>query len=328
MRIKTSRSLTDPGLRAAVPPDAPYLPRISSVEFRPVFILGEERSGTTILYKLLGLSESFNVVTLYHVLCYDEILANHVAGTQAEAKQRLNDFLASRGLSKRLVDNVPVNADLPEEYRFFFPLARLRQTLCPATRQFFEEGSRKVQFAGCAERPLLLKNPADTANFLNIHRLYSQSKFVFIDRHPIDRLNSKMSMVRNCLDERNPYVELMFPPLAWVNKSWWTNRLARLIVSQRSLARSSRQVRRNVRRLLPQLPPETYLRLRYEDLCREPQKCMQSIFDFLAAPPQVQIDYAKMIDRRPRRWLPEIEAQKNALCRAFGCGVAEDDYPT
>ena len=60
-------------------PDAPHLPKLESVPVRPVFILGEPRSGTTLLYKLLGLSGCFNIVTVYHLMRYDELMKRRVA---------------------------------------------------------------------------------------------------------------------------------------------------------------------------------------------------------------------------------------------------------
>src|SRR5262245_23063656 len=77
--------------------DAPFLHRLEDVEFQPVFIQGEHRSGTTLLYKLLAQSGCFNIVTVYHLLHYDELLANHLSVTEAEARRSLDERFKSLG---------------------------------------------------------------------------------------------------------------------------------------------------------------------------------------------------------------------------------------
>ena len=67
----------------------PYLGRLSELSYRPVFVLGEHRSGTTILYELLARSGSFNYLTAYHTLYFDQLLAHHVRGTTARAREDL-----------------------------------------------------------------------------------------------------------------------------------------------------------------------------------------------------------------------------------------------
>ncbi len=94
--------------------DAPYLGRLSGMRYRPVFVLGEHRSGTTILYELLTLSGSFNFLTAYHTLYFEQMLANHAGGTTARAREELNACLRSLGVSTRLVDEMEFSADYPE----------------------------------------------------------------------------------------------------------------------------------------------------------------------------------------------------------------------
>ena len=96
----------------------PYDEVLQDVTFRPLFIIGDHRSGTTLLYQLLAKTECFNVVNTYHVICYDEIVANHALGCEQAAQGALADLLAARGLLNRVIDDVQVSPDLPEEYGF------------------------------------------------------------------------------------------------------------------------------------------------------------------------------------------------------------------
>jgi hypothetical protein len=333
MRIRTFQELVEPG-RGLPGPDLQYLDRLRGVKFNPVFIMGETRSGTTLLYRLLGMSECFNILTVYHILCYDEILWNHFESAEGAAKDRLNGYLATRGISDRRVDSVPISADLAEEYYhlFPFPLRLEQQGICPRTVDRFREVCGKLHITGRPGRPILLKNPPDYLNFLYIHTVIPDSKFVFIDRHPIDRLNSVLGFLRVALEEETPYFELLYPPLAKLRKTWGIRAIARWLVAPpkqfilRSLARKSQKRRAKIRELMPKLPADTYAFLRYEDLMREPQKTMQNVFDSLGLLPNVAVDYRQEIARRPRRWTPEVEQAKDWLCKLFCCGLDEDDY--
>ncbi|MHA2283895.1 MAG: sulfotransferase, partial [Promethearchaeota archaeon] len=81
--------------------DEPYFSKLDNVHYRPVFILGFHRSGTTLLYELMAMTGSFKIITTYHVLYYDELLANHFEGTADQAHQELNDWFASLNIKTR-----------------------------------------------------------------------------------------------------------------------------------------------------------------------------------------------------------------------------------
>lgn len=62
--------------------DRQYLNLLENINFRPIFIMGDHRSGTTLLHKTLVATECFNFVRAYHVIKYDELLSNHVNRTE------------------------------------------------------------------------------------------------------------------------------------------------------------------------------------------------------------------------------------------------------
>src|SRR3972149_9521711 len=98
--------------------DEQLLPLIQDIDFDPIFILGDHRSGTTLLYQLLASTQYFNYANFYHITHYDEILQNHIKGNTASAKEKLNQLLQSLGLHDRIFDGVRVSPDLPEEYGY------------------------------------------------------------------------------------------------------------------------------------------------------------------------------------------------------------------
>jgi hypothetical protein len=329
-----SAAVFDPTRRQKPPRDLPYMDRLAGADFQPVFIMGQQRSGTTILYKLLGLSECFNLVSVYHVLCYDQVLADCIEGTTAAAKQQFNDYLAARDLHTRLIDNMAVSADYTEEYGMFLLTRHWRFGVSPGCLRAFDQFCRKVQWTGVADRPLLLKNPPDYSNFPYLHRVYPQAKFVFINRHPIDVLSSQLAAVRKLWTEPSPWVDLFFPGRQRLFRMGWYRRLLAWLVSPdsrlcpvlRLLQRRSRGQRDAVRRRIGALPGESYISLRYEDLCREPERNMSRILDFLGCKPRVAVDYASLIERRPRRWSPDIQRAQERLCAYYGCGLTDGDY--
>src|SRR4051812_34666393 len=100
------------------PPDQKHLHLLENVTFRPVFIIGDHRSGTTLLYQMLAATGHFNVVTAYDVIQYDSLLQAHLDGKTDQAKSKLNYEFAAVGLTDRVIDGVRVSADLTEEYGF------------------------------------------------------------------------------------------------------------------------------------------------------------------------------------------------------------------
>ncbi len=314
--------------------DAPHLGQLSGVTYNPVFVLGEHRSGTTILYKLLALSGSFNYLTAYHTLHYGQLLANHDNGTTAQVCQELNELLRSLGVSTRLVDEIEFTADYPEEYCFVLQDRSLSFCLRRRNLRAFDQLCRKLQYTGDPGRQLLLKNPFDFDNFLTIKRLVPSARFVFIHRHPLFTLNSILQMVRRNWREGNVINQLYSPTYArlqgnqaftdlmqWLLKSDSPLQLGRRLMARR-IARRARYYRQHI----AELPDADYLSLRYEDLCRDPQDQMARIFRFLGETPRHAVDYAPWI--RPRRLdlLPDLKRVEATLQRRFQTAITYHGY--
>lgn len=187
-------------------PDDDYLSEIRLIDFRPVFILGVHRSGTSILYKMLSATDSFNSVTAYHLINYHELLANHHQKTEDNARRKLTESLKSHGLTDRKIDQMKVTADFAEEYGFLLSERTIRMCLLPKNIPLFMELCKKIQFIAGNTKPLLLKNPYDFSNFVFIKQMFPDAKFIFIHRHPLKTISSTIKAFKEIFRDTLPYM--------------------------------------------------------------------------------------------------------------------------
>jgi len=284
-------------------PDHAHLGRLDDVRFRPVFIMGSARSGTSILYRLLAMTGRFNYVTAYHLIAYDELLANHAAGATDAAKRRLAERFRELGIAGARFDGVEVCPDFPEEYGFHLGP---RQQLKPRTLPRLLELCRKVQVISGADRPLLLKNPWDSRRFLYIKAVLPESRFIFIHRNPARVAASLLDGMRSLLRARNPYHALLAESYDRLMESPVRRSLARAMFSSRfgvgmkvvgwQVTRTARYFVDNVR----SLADADYLSVRYEDLCPNPGAVIRRILGFLGLPDNAELRYEDFIRVRER----------------------------
>jgi hypothetical protein len=314
--------------------DAPYLGLLENTGFRPVFIMGSARSGTTILYRLLAMTGRFNCVTAYHLVNYDELLANHRQGRTDAAKQALAERFRSLGIAGARFDGVEVSPDFPEEYGFALTESS-RLQLTPRTLPRFLELCRKVQFVSDPARPLLLKNPWDSRSFVYIKRVLPRSRFIFIHRHPADVVPSLLEGMRSLLRDRNPYHALLARHYDRLMERPLRLRLTRLLFSSRfgmgarvvswQVARTARYFVDNV----GALAASDHLSVRYEDLCRDPDAVVNRILAFLGEPENHEVKYQELIRVRERRPRERGDADPKAILRRHHLGpyLAYCGYP-
>jgi Sulfotransferase family len=299
-------------------PDAPHLGRLEGVRFRPIFIMGSARSGTTILYRLLEMTQRFNCVTAYHLIDYEELLANHLDRRTDQAKQELARRFQELGIGGARFDGVEISPDFPEEYGF---LLGDRQQLTPRTLPRFLELARKVQLIAEADRPLLLKNPWDSRRFLYIKKVFPDSRFIFIHRNPVEVVGSLLEGMRSLLRSRNAYHALLSEGYDRLMGRPLRRALARTLFSSRfgmgprvvgwQVARTARYFLDNVR----SLPEADHLSVRYEDLCQDPGAVIHRILAFLGLPDNHQVRYRDFIRVRERPGPPARDADPAAILR-------------
>jgi hypothetical protein len=321
-------------------PDAPHLDRIRDVTFRPVFITGFHRSGTTFLHRLLHASGCFNVLTVYQVIHYHEVLANFLAGTEAEAKRRLAERFRDAGITRHGIHDVELTPDFEEEYGFVLNESTIVDGLenlrSPRLRAWnlpkFTEACRKVQFTQDPSLPILLKNPWDYTNFLEIKRLIPDAKFLILHRHPARVINSQLKAVRQVLGSRNEFIAMISKGYVKAFRRPFVMRIARwLFRSGRSLGtrfifrRYAKSVR-FVHAHLSELPPADRYEIRYEDMCARPNEVVNVILGWLGLHGDPKVDYAKMVETRAGRLLPEVVAKQEYLARRLADYYAAHGY--
>jgi hypothetical protein len=301
-------------------PDAAHLKSLHGVGFRPVFISGPHRSGTTFLYGLLQATGRFNVVTTYHVLRYRELLANHAAGTTDRAKRELAAVLAADGTADRGIDGVPLTPDTPEEYGFIIAGGRSDSAMrvSPGNLARFTEVCRKVRAIGDPSRLLLLKNPWDAANFLYLKQQFPDARFLFIHRHPARTLASHLKAGRTLLAKRNAYVAMLYPRYGLVFRrplaleparqlfAGWHGQAARLLAPGLA-APLDFYLKHHA-----ELPPADRHDVKYEDLCRRPNEAVRGVFDWLGLGSELP-DLGKLVEPRAGSLPPEVERLRPRL---------------
>lgn len=298
-------------------PDSQYLAQLQDVAFQPVFIMGDHRSGTTLLYQLLNATGYFNVVTAYSIIRYDALLANHLTGKTEQAQQQLAQEFKALGLHDRLIDGVAVSPDLPEEYGFRLHKAGPRPKLQPNNLASFIELCKKVQFVSHPDRPLLLKNPWDFLNFLYVKEQLPQAKFIFLHRHPLALINSQVNATRSVFARKNPYIALIHgwyarlfaQPLQLALTRWLFQSKLGVRITNRHVLRATNYFLKHV----GALPTADYVSITYEDLCQDPQTTLTTILRFLTMQGEVSPSVVAMVKPRQLTVAPEIERQYPAL---------------
>ncbi len=313
--------------------DQPYLDSLSKIDFSPVFIMGDHRSGTTLLYKTLVGTGCFNFVRAYHIIKYDEILSNHINQTEDRAIQELEELFKSLGISDRTIDTVMATPNLPEEYGFILKnVAEGESFITPENLPVFQQLCRKIQFISEPDQPLLLKNPWDFPQFMYVKSVVPKAKFIFIHRHPIHVINSKLKAARTLLSDWNEYTALIAKYYAEIFKNPLQRNLFQLLYSKyfnlglRRVTKQSIESTTYFLENVESLPEQDYLCLRYEDLCQAPEATINYILGFLDLEARSTLEYQKLISPRVIKLLPEVQRQYEQIHQKLQAYFAYHGY--
>jgi hypothetical protein len=251
------------------------------------------------LYHLLAYTGACDYISAYDIIKYDELIANRIEGREKSVKAALDAEI--RAENTRGLDNLPVGADYPEEYRFLLAPPAPTWILDPAKhvgRQVFAphltrdklgvflEVCRKKQFLGSGDKPLVLKNPNDRYfNFWEIHQMLPEAKMIFLHRHPLHILNSYIAGFGGILETRSRYIALLDDGYRTIFQSPMSRMLLQRLFESDELARnlalalsqSYAYYLENVQRM----SPGQYISLSYEDLCADPETHLRQIGRFL-----------------------------------------------
>ncbi len=299
-------------------------------DFKPVFIIGPHRSGTTILYKLLMETGCFNVTTAFHVINHRQLANIHAEGREKQARDELERLFTAKGLNDREFDSMKITPDIPEEYAYALEFQGRTPMLTAKNRKSFTKFCNTVSRMQDPAKPLLLKNPFDVVNFLEIYSMFPHARFVFIYRNPADVINSQMKLMQTILKNRNEYVALVSEDYRTTVNNPAKLALTRLICSGylpflfrtifKNVAAASDYTLQNIGYL-----GNAKTGLAYPELCREPAKTARRVLDFLCLSEELPRDYASLIQPRERnllaqvaKKLPVIEKRNKEYCRTFG----------
>ncbi|ERT07706.1 stf0 sulfotransferase family protein [Lyngbya aestuarii BL J] len=315
--------------------DQPYLDRLAEVNFNPIFIMGDHRSGTTLLYKTLAATECFNFVKAYHIIKYDEILSNYIYKKENQAIQELEELFKSLGISDRKIDQVVATPNLPEEYGFILKnVAGDESSITPKNLPIFQQLCRKIQLTSDPDKPLLLKNPWDMPQFMDVKSIFPAAKFIFIHRYPIHIINSKLKAVRLMLSIRGAYTAL----ISRRYRKIYDQPIRRLIyqflyssyfnLGLKQVTKTTSQSTSYYLNNISSLPSIDYLSITYEEFCKNPKAIISKILGFLQLQPKSTLDYENLIKPRPVKLLPEVKSQSDEICHKLQAYLTYHGYDT
>jgi hypothetical protein len=277
--------------------------------------MGPHRSGTTILCRILAATGCFNTSTAYHILNRDRLLELYFTGQEQAAKEALKRLFVSRGMYGVEYNSMRLGPDSIEEYGFALDYQGRRPLLDRRNLRGFDEFCRKLQLIQDPGRPLLLKNPYDTLNFIQIHQVFPAARFIFIYRHPVDVINSQTRLLRSFFRERDEYHFLLHNRYRRMYQRPIQLALARMIYSERLglfVRQVSHYVSSNFDYILEHVDDlgETAIGLTYQELCRRPNTVVQRVLAFLGETERTPRDYSDMIQTRTSPILPEVERHR------------------
>lgn len=186
------------------------------IEKPPIFIVGHWRTGTTLLHNMMCQDPAFGFVSLYQTLVPSSCLMG-----QRLLRPVLGGFVPDR----RPMDNMALALDLPQEEEYAvcnlcdqsfyagwtFP-KRMRELFhkyvlmdglpeheLRAWKEVYLSVVKKAtRLAG--GRPLVLKNPVNTARIPLLLELFPGAKFVHVRRNPYEVYRSTQKLHRSIID--------------------------------------------------------------------------------------------------------------------------------
>lgn len=297
--------------------DRDLLNKIEKISFKPIFIMGVPRSGTSILYKILNKTDNFNIITSYKIIEYDNLIYNHINNNEIKAKQELDLFFKNKSQNDRGIDKLQINSDFEEEYGFILAQKHTISKITKKTLNLFEEICKKIQFISNNNKPILLKNPHDFANFIYIKNVFPESKFIFIHRNPLKTLNSQLNAMDTLMKQKSHYMAVLSPWYNNVYNNWLKlkyyrffyskDNKIRLLTAINRLYKSTNYYLTNIRSLHKDFD---YIDVKYEEICEKPNLSIQKIMNFLDLEIKKENDYDKFIKVRKKPVLEIIEKRK------------------
>lgn len=321
---------------AEKPPDNQYTSRYEQQSFQPIFIMGVQRSGTSILYKILNETNNFNIVRAYHLIKFPELIFNHIHKKEKDVTQHLTTILTQNAQQDRGIDRLEVTPLFPEEYGFLLSQLTKKSYLTEDGVPYLKGLCQKIQFISNNNKPILLKNPFDFSNFVFIQKIFPHAKFIFIHRNPLKTLNSQLNATRTLLKHKSTYMALLSPGYDQLFEHKILLAYYRFLYSDKTplrLRSAVKNLQHHCTQLIleiPKIPQANYFNITYEELCSHPNKSIEDIMKFLEVDIQNTPTYAHLIAPRKTKWLPEISKNKERILNKFHqyldyCGYSDNN---
>jgi hypothetical protein len=282
--------------------------------WEPIFIIGNPRSGTTLLHRLMARDEStFVCMNTWEILFAPSIVARRVVKSLAALDVRLgspvqrilarmegrwqdrnvmhqhalrtpeeDEALLVHSFSSVLIWSFGAMLDDARPYIYYDqqipPADRVRQTAfyrrC-LQRYLYSEGRHPERL----QRHYLSKNPAFTSRIDTLLEQFPDARFVYIMRNPLD----------------------MIPSMVSITKFVWT--LVGDPVEYESLRRYVIELARHGYRYplerLQRLVPKRYAVVRFDDLVQDAGRTVAGIYRRLGL--ELSPDYARLLDEETER---------------------------
>ncbi|MCK5248168.1 sulfotransferase [Candidatus Bipolaricaulota bacterium] len=258
--------------------------RRTSIHPSPVFIVGHWRSGTTHLHNLLCQDKSFGYLSTFQAMAPGFCLMGDKRIKPALA------MLARRRYPTRLIDNIPLAFDAPQEDEFalanmssrafihafsfprqaddFFERYVLFHDLPEQARVQWSDTYlrllRKITFASGGRR-LAIKNCAHSGRIQTLLELFPDAKFIHIHRNPYEVFLSTVYMHKTVLPRSQ--LQDIDPDQVEANVLRFYKRLmGRFLIDK------------------THIPAGNLVEIRYEDLERSPLDQLRTIYEVLDLP--------------------------------------------
>ncbi|EDX83460.1 hypothetical protein S7335_640 [Synechococcus sp. PCC 7335] len=252
--------------------------------------------------------------------CLTRTDVNYVNQKEKQAIQELKNHFNALGISDRKIDQVAATPNLPEEYGFILKnVASDKLFITPRNLPTFQQLCRKIQAISDPAKPLLLKNPWDFPQFLRVRQLVPGTRFIFIHRHPVHVISSKLKASRSVIYDWNEYTALIAPIYREIFSNPIKRSLVRVLSSKHLGIGRRRSIQASVEATtyfmnnISELPSEEYISIRYEDLCAAPASTIKQIMTFLSLGDGSSLDYSEVIKARSLNILPEVQKRAKQI---------------
>ena len=174
----------------------------------PIFILGHQRSGTTMLHELLAAPKGHGAITMAqmtapHSAVVDRFLPHPIRNLVRPTERPMDNMKLNwespqeEGyiIAKSTIHSAHTFMAFPKRSRDYFKRYVLMEDLSDQDRsewkKIYKSILKKTQFLVGNQTRLVLKDPFNTARIKILLEIYPDAKFVYIHRNPYDVFASK-----------------------------------------------------------------------------------------------------------------------------------------